>query len=63
MWETFFRALALVLIFEGIFPFSTPKRWRRAILKVNALSDRTLRVYGLISMIIGMLILQVSHIT
>lgn len=52
-WEDFGRALALVLVIEGLLPFAAPGRWRELMLRMTTLDDRELRVIGLGSMILG----------
>ena len=52
-------ALCLVLVFEGLLPFVNPKAWRRTIRQLADFDDKTLRVIGVISMIVGLLLLQV----
>ncbi|MBV60242.1 DUF2065 domain-containing protein [Abyssibacter profundi] len=58
MWEDVLRALALVLIIEGMMPFLSPTRWRLLLARVAATDDRTLRTAGLIAMIAGLCLLQ-----
>lgn len=56
------RALALVMVIEGLLPFLLPERWREAMRVAAQLDARTLRLIGLVSMIVGLLILTwVSH--
>ena len=35
MWIDFVRALALLLVLEGILPFALPSRWRENLLRVS----------------------------
>ena len=58
MWIDLVRALALLLVLEGILPFALPGRWRENLLRVASLNDRVLRLIGLTSMTIGLVILQ-----
>lgn len=46
-------ALCLMLVLEGIFPFISPGGWRNMIRTVSQLDDRSLRLMGLMSMLIG----------
>jgi uncharacterized protein len=46
-------ALALVLIIEGIWPFLSPEGFRRVLLLVATEDKRSLRVAGLVSMVLG----------
>lgn len=57
MWDDLWRALALLLVLEGILPFLNPASMRRSLLQMATLSDRTLRIGGLISMAVGVLFL------
>ena len=58
MWQDLARAMGLVLVLEGLWPFLSPLRWRNAMLKVASLDDRMLRSFGLASMICGLIVLQ-----
>ncbi|HUS24168.1 MAG TPA: DUF2065 domain-containing protein [Candidatus Binatia bacterium] len=58
IWQDVVRAFALVLVLEGMWPFAWPSRWRNALLRVAAQEDRMLRVFGLASMICGLIVLQ-----
>ena len=60
MWTTFFMALALVLIIEGVLPFLAPSLWRDAFRRIIQMSDGQIRFVGLSSMIAGVLILYVK---
>jgi uncharacterized protein YjeT (DUF2065 family) len=57
MWDDLVRAIALVLVIEGILPFLSPDGWRQAMMQAGRLPDRALRSVGLVSMLIGVLIL------
>lgn len=61
MIETFLSALALVFVLEGILPFICPDCWRSNIQKLCAQENRVLRILGLISMIIGVVLLTFVH--
>ena len=58
MWADLAAAVALVLVLEGILPFVSPKSWRNAVLLVTQMDDRALRVLGLSSMLLGLLLLK-----
>jgi len=51
-------ALCLMLVFEGLFPFVNPQAWRRTVRQVADMDDRSLRIIGMASMVIGLLLLQ-----
>ncbi|MBN1684855.1 MAG: DUF2065 domain-containing protein [Gammaproteobacteria bacterium] len=61
MLYSFIAAIGLVFIFEGMLPFLAPNFWRYAILKLTQKTDRELRIYGFISMLLGMAILMAAH--
>jgi uncharacterized protein len=50
-------ALALLFVFEGIMPFVNPGGMKRALAKLLTVGDRELRIAGLGSMLVGVLIL------
>lgn len=58
MWDKLLSALALVMIIEGLWPFVSPDRWRNALLRIVTLDNRALRVAGLASMCVGLLVLH-----
>lgn len=58
MFETaIISAIALVFIIEGLLPFVFPKGWKQMMSEAIQLSDRDLRTMGLVSIVIGLLIL------
>lgn len=59
MWEDLLAASALVLVLEGVLPFLSPGRYRRAISGILTLGDSALRRLGLASMLAGLLLLNV----
>jgi len=61
MWDDLIRALALVLVIEGMLPFLSPDGWRQAMLQAGRLTDNTLRIIGLTSMVLGVLVLFLLH--
>jgi uncharacterized protein YjeT (DUF2065 family) len=54
-------ALALMLIFEGLLPFLSPRLWRSVFERATKMSDGQLRFVGLSSMLIGLVLLVVWH--
>lgn len=58
IWLDVARALALMLVFEGLLPFLAPARWREMMARMSSLDDRVLRTIGLLSMISGLVLLQ-----
>ena len=57
MWQEIVTAIALVLIIEGIIPFVSPLRFKNFVERMSQLKDNNLRFIGLISMLIGLLLL------
>ena len=53
MWHDLGVALCLVLVIEGIMPFLYPKRWREMVMMLSEIDDRTMRLTGLGSMLLG----------
>lgn len=58
MWRDFSAAVALLLILEGALPFASPKGVRRVWLMMSQMDDRALRMAGLISMGLGLILLN-----
>ena len=56
MWDDLLRALGLMLVVEGILPFLNPQGLRQALLQISRLDNRLLRLTGLGSMLIGVLL-------
>ena len=57
MWDTFLMAIALMLVLEGILPFTFPNAWRDSFRKLVELEDNQIRFIGLTSMVIGLILL------
>lgn len=53
MWENLAQAFCLMLVIEGIVPFLAPGRWRNMARLLAQIDDRTMRIMGLVSMVIG----------
>lgn len=58
-WNDLLAALALVLVFEGLMPFLSPESFRRTLVQVAQLDDRTLRTAALLAMLAGLALLTV----
>ena len=56
--DRLFEAIALFLIFEGIFPFITPNKWRYALKQLIQLPDHVLRLMGLSLLLMGCALLS-----
>lgn len=52
-WEQLGIGIALLLVFEGILPFLSPRSLREAYLRVAQMQDGAIRIVGLISMLLG----------
>jgi uncharacterized protein YjeT (DUF2065 family) len=61
MIELLVAAFALMLVLEGIVPFTAPRAWREAFRKLTEMSDGQIRFAGLTSMMVGLVILILAH--
>ena len=59
LWHDLLSAIALLRVIEGMVPFLNPKSLRQMLENVSQLDDRTLRIVGLVSMIIGVVLLTI----
>jgi uncharacterized protein YjeT (DUF2065 family) len=50
-------ALALVLVFEGLFPFISPANWRRMFAQLLQLQDGQIRMFAMVSISVGLLMI------
>jgi uncharacterized protein YjeT (DUF2065 family) len=55
--DTFWTALALVLVIEGLMPFISPGGWRRMFTQIMQMTDGQIRFFGLLSIVGGLLML------
>jgi|TARA_B100000767_G_C19675103_1_gene497012 hypothetical protein len=62
MWQELLTALSLFLILEGIIPFISPSKYRNFVERMSQLEDSNLRFIGLVSMLIGLLLLFLIRI-
>lgn len=58
-WSDLLAAFALYLVLEGILPFVNPQAMKRVMLSFGNFADSQLRVWGLISMTAGLVLLYV----
>ena len=56
-WSDLLAALALYLVLEGVLPFLNPQAMKRVLTTMTTLSDRQLRLWGLVSMAAGVVLL------
>ena len=61
MWHELLLGLALMLVIEGILPFLSPAILRQAFMSLAQMDDRSLRLSGLLSMVIGVILLYVAR--
>ena len=54
-------AFALVLIIEGVLPFLSPSFWQKTMHDLSQINPRTVRIGGIVSMLAGALILNITH--
>ena len=55
--DLLWSALALVLVIEGLLPAINPAGWRQMFTRLLAMDDQQLRTAGLVSMVLGLLLL------
>ena len=60
MGETLLTAFALVLVIEGLLPLAAPETWRETFRRVTELANGQIRFIGLVSVLLGLLLLQIS---
>ncbi len=56
-WSDLAAAFALYLVIEGVLPFISPRGWKNSVAMIAQLNDRQLRIFGLISMVAGLVLL------
>ena len=55
--NTFWLALALMLVIEGLLPFVSPGGWRRMFEQILTLGNGQIRFFGLCSIAAGVVLL------
>jgi uncharacterized protein YjeT (DUF2065 family) len=58
--DAWWAALALVLVFEGLFPLVAPRGWRNTFQALLQLRDGQLRFFGLCSLLLGLALLWMA---
>ena len=58
LWEDLLRALALLLVAEGLMPFVAPERWREVLIRIAGVEPRVLRLFGGALLIGGLVLLH-----
>lgn len=61
MWSIFLTAIGLLLVFEGMLPFLSPPFWRSMMQQLLVQNDRALRIFGLVSMLIGLALVSLAR--
>ncbi len=59
MFEDIGKAIGLMLVFEGIIPFLAPRRWRNMAQVLATIDERAMRIIGLLSMLVGLVLLVI----
>lgn len=59
MLDAVWIALALLLVLEGLMPAIHPQGWRRMFTQLLQLDDQQIRQVGLVSMVLGLVLLWV----
>jgi uncharacterized protein YjeT (DUF2065 family) len=61
MWHELLIAFALMLVLEGILPFLSPGTMRSILRVASESDDHSLRIGGLVSMVLGVLMLYLVN--
>ncbi|UZE96998.1 DUF2065 domain-containing protein [Alkalimarinus alittae] len=61
MWQEIGIAFSMLLVIEGIIPFLYPQRWKNMVQTLAQIDNRSMRVMGLISMLLGTGLLYLVH--
>jgi uncharacterized protein len=56
-WSDLLAAVGLLLVLEGLLPFLNPNGTRRVFARLALITSTELRVAGLVSMVLGMVVL------
>ena len=57
MSDILIAGFAIMLVIEGILPFSAPRLWRETFRKLIDMTDGQIRFAGLLSMLVGLIVL------
>lgn len=57
----FITAIGLLLVLEGILPFLSPNFWRKVMAHMFVLNEKSLRIMGLMSMLIGLALVVLAR--
>ncbi|MGH8281349.1 MAG: DUF2065 domain-containing protein [Gammaproteobacteria bacterium] len=61
MWVALITAVGLMLVIEGIMPFLNPRGFKQTLSAVTHANERVLRIAGLASMIVGVVLLYLAR--
>ncbi|WP_338521778.1 DUF2065 domain-containing protein [Candidatus Legionella polyplacis] len=61
MIDIFFSSLALVFVLEGLMLFIFSEKWKKLLQKIINQEEKTLKMVGFISMLIGVFLLTIVH--
>jgi uncharacterized protein YjeT (DUF2065 family) len=61
MWQELLIALSLVLVIEGMMPFLNPRGMKQLMKTMSSLDDRSLRITGFVSMMLGLILLYLVN--
>ena len=62
MWVALVSAVGLMLVIEGIMPFLNPRSFKQTLSAVTQANDRVLRIAGLASMVVGVILLYLARL-
>lgn len=57
LWSDLAAAVALLLVLEGLLPLLAPRRYRLYLIEVARLSEGSLRIFGLVVVVLGLVLL------
>ena len=55
--DAWLLALGLMLVFEGLMPFVSPKAWRNVVSQIAQFRDGQIRFFGLLGILAGLALL------
>lgn len=61
IWHELAIAVCLMMVIEGIIPFLAPQRWRQMVQYLADIDDKSMRLMGLLSMLIGTALLYIIN--
>ena len=61
MWHDLGVAICMVLVIEGVMPFLYTQRWKEMVAALARVDDRTMRLMGLGSMVVGTALLYLIN--